>query len=162
MNRVAMQIRLSHIEEIKFVDNTQNYKCDLKKDNVHVGFSVQLSPDIEQNCTDILLGVHYDIKKEDRKTSILEYKINVTFEIEDMIEYILIEKNRISVKPELLTIMLSVSIGSLRGMLVMRTKNSDFENYPLPLVNVTELVSKIRHPSWYENTKPPFFKFRYQ
>ena len=86
MNRVAMQIRLSHIEEIKFVDNTQNYKCDLKKDNVHVGFSVQLSPDIEQNCTDILLGVHYDIKKEDRKTSILEYKINVTFEIEDMIE----------------------------------------------------------------------------
>ena len=48
MNRVAMQIRLSHIEEIKFVDNTQNYKCDLKKDNVHVGFSVQLSPDIEQ------------------------------------------------------------------------------------------------------------------
>ena len=79
-----------------------------------------------------------------------------------MIEYISIEKNRISVKPELLTIMLSVSIGSLRGMLVMRTKNSDFENYPLPLVNVTELVSKIRHPSWYENIIHPFFKFRYQ
>lgn len=39
--------------------------------------------------------------------------------------------------------MLSVSVGALRGMLALRTANTFLANFPLPLLDLTEIMDHM-------------------
>ena len=41
-----------------------------------------------------------------------------------------------------MTLMYSAAIGALRGMLALRVENTFLKDYPLPLINISELVSE--------------------
>lgn len=49
---------------------------------------------------------------------------------------------RTDLPPRLMTIMYGVAIGALRGMVSVRVSGTMLGGYPLPLVNISELVSR--------------------
>ena len=68
----------------------------------------------------------------------------------------------VSVAPELLSILVGVSIGTLRGMLVLKSADSFFGNYPLPIINITELIASLQTETVKQSSYFPFFRFRYE
>ena len=58
-------------------------------------------------------------------------------------DFVKLENSQVTVDTRLLALLLSISIGSMRGMLALRTQNTVFKNYPLPLINVSEILTSM-------------------
>ena len=52
-------------------------------------------------------------------------------------------RDRVGIPPSLMAMMLNVAIGALRGMIAQKTVGTPIEDRPLPLVNVSQLVSRL-------------------
>lgn len=71
------------------------------------------------------------------------YRIAVVYKIEKLKDFVKLENSQVTVDTRLLALLLSISIGSMRGMLALRTQNTVFKNYPLPLINVSEILTSM-------------------
>lgn len=156
MNRIAMQIRLARIEELLYDDKTS--LCETIHDTVFVKLLLNILPDISRNIMELIVGVEYHTSSE----VLLTYKIKSIFDIKEISDVVDIRGHDLFIAPELLGILTGVSIGSLRGMLVIRTLNSAFKNFPLPIINVTELMASLQADIVKPYSYYPLFKFKYE
>ena len=70
-------------------------------------------------------------------------------------------KGDIELPPRIMTIMYGAAIGALRGILAQKLENTQLRDYPLPLVNVSELVSRHIYGTPAPDRTVPFADFRY-
>lgn len=110
------------------------------KEPVFVKLLLNILPDIGRNIIELIVGVVYHTNSED----LLTYEIKSTFEVGEMEAVVCVRDYSVSVAPELLSILVGVSIGTLRGMLVLKSADSFFANYPLPIINITELIASLQ------------------
>lgn len=92
---------------------------------------------------------------------ILDYNIRVYFEIEPFDSLRTDDGKDIALPPSLMTLMYGVAIGALRGMLAQRLAGTMLEAYPLPLVNISELVSRHLYGNAPSQLTIPLEDFRY-
>ena len=156
MDRIAMQIRLVKIEELSY-KNVTRQDSDIREP-VLVKLLLNVLPDVSSNTIELNVGVIYHTHSRD----LLNYEIKSTFEIGEIDAILRVRDYSVSIAPELLSILVGISIGSLRGMLVLRTKGSIFENYPLPIINVTELIASLQTETITQSSYFPFFRFKYE
>lgn len=156
MDKIAMQIRLLKIEELSYRDKTKLGE-DLQEP-VFVKLLLNILPDISRSIIELIVGVVYHTNSED----LLTYEIKSTFEIREMETVVCIRDYSVSVAPELLSILVGVSIGTLRGMLVLKSTDSFFCNNPLPIINITELIASLQTETVKQSSYFPFFRFRYE
>ena len=119
---------------------------------------LNILPDIGRNIIELIVGVVYHTNSED----LLTYEINSTFEVGEMEAVVCVRDYSVSVAPELLSILVGVSIGTLRGMLVLKSADSFFANYQLPIINITELIASLQTETVKQSSYFPFFRFRYE
>ena len=64
------------------------------------------------------------------------------FRIDNMTRFVIIDKNnnRLNFKADLIPTFLNVAIGGLRGVLYEKTKGSVLSKYPLPLVDMRDVM----------------------
>ena len=153
MDKIAMQIRLVKIEELSYRDKTK--LGEALKEPVFVKLLLNILPDIGRNIIELIVGVVYHTNSED----LLTYEIKSTFEVGEMEAVVCVRDYSVSVAPELLV---GVSIGTLRGMLVLKSADSFFGNYPLPIINITELIASLQTETVKQSSYFPFFRFRYE
>lgn len=151
-----MQIRLKKIEELSYKNVTK--QNDDIQEPVLVKLLLNVLPDINKSIIELNVGVIYHTHSKD----LLSYEIKSTFEIGEIDAVVRVKDYSVSVAPELLGILVGVSIGSLRGMLILRTVGSVFENYPLPIINVTELIASLQTETMTQRSYFPFFRFKYE
>ena len=152
MDKIAMQIRLVKIEELSYRDKTK--LGEALKEPVFVKLLLNILPDIGRNIIELIVGVVYHTNSEDLLKS--------TFEVGEMEAVVCVRDYSVSVAPELLSILVGVSIGTLRGMLVLKSADSFFGNYPLPIINITELIASLQTETVKQSSYFPFFRFRYE
>jgi len=77
---------------------------------------------------------------------LLDFAVATEFEVDNFDRHFAhaLDRDRmVDLPPSVLTLMLGVSIGALRGMIAQRTKGTPLESSPLPLINITSLVSRL-------------------
>ncbi len=93
----------------------------------------------------LVLGVKYRRERGMIIRTLLHYHIEVTFEIDRPEEHIEVDGSSVAVTPRLMAVMYSIAVGAIRGMLAQRTAHTVLADYPLPVINVSDIVSRMMY-----------------
>lgn len=89
----------------------------------------------------LIMGTRYTCLRHMIKHRLLEYNIEVAFDISTP-DGTPFSATGADLHPRLMALMYSSAIGALRGMLALRVESTWLRHYPLPLVNISDLVSR--------------------
>lgn len=162
MEKLEFDIRISEIKEL--TSENKFHRWEIRRYNgypINVSMSASVLPDINRNLLTLTLGVRYVSSTASNEKELLRYNILVDFEIDKLEERIQITDKTVKVPSHLLTLIMSVGVGTLRGMLAQRTSGTVLDKYPLPLMNISEIVSAIIYSERSRNPVYPLFKFIY-
>ena len=161
MEKIALAFRLQRIRETDFHYDDKRLSTDfLQGHPIHVGLCIGLSPDLERDRLELNLGIHYHVFDDCIETELLHYGAAFLFDIERLPFYLELHREKIAVDPELLSLLLSIAVGSIRGMLALRTSHTLLNDYPLPVVNITTMMASLRGNPLENAVLPPLFGFR--
>ena len=105
---------------------------------MQVGFANKILPDIENNVISIVFGVQYLYENE----KVLDCIYKFSFEVIDLSRYVIIDGDNITIN-HLMPHFLNVIIGTMRGILVVRTAGTLFSKYPLPILDANALNDSL-------------------
>lgn len=132
---VTINARLSSVSEVSFMMSPGKLSDDTKQE-VRVGFSNQIIPDVEQDIFTLIFGVRYELAGE----PILECVYRFVFEVKNLAQFIVFGEDRGSITvSSIMPHFLSVAVGTMRGILVVKTAGTNIARYPLPMVNIDNL-----------------------
>jgi|GEM_PF-1723853 len=143
-----VKVKLLKIQETDyFIDSPllQSVANDTPRSNfdVEVGFSLPQNTD--NNIFEIrTIAFYYYISepshKEQQKHSsrkkALELGTSNLFEFDDVKEYFTFKEGGLEDNFNVLPILLNISIGALRGILVAKTAGTCLSNFPLPMISI--------------------------
>lgn len=98
----------------------------------------------------VRLGAHYTCLRAQIVRKMLDYVIEVSFDINEIGGRADITDGEMLIDPEVLSLMLSVGVGALRGMVALRTEGSVLEKHPVPVMRIRDLITRVsgsRHGS---------------
>ena len=128
---------------------------------VDVSLSVRAEPDLKDSMISLIVSVIYISTHNYLSEQMLRYTVKADFEIDRLDEHVSQFGADATISTRLMTLMLSVTIGSLRGMLALRTASTALRNYPLPIFNVSEIVSRLHYKTENPADSRPFTNFVY-
>lgn len=134
--------------------------ADLHPEEISVGLNVRFDK-AEEGRLAVAVTVDYSCIRAMIKRRLLSYTVEVQFEIPQMEHHINITDKGLEIPPRLTTLLLNASIGALRGMLALRTEGTFLSAYPLPLINVSALVSRLTYGSEPDDRAFPIANFVY-
>lgn len=143
-----LDIRISRISEVAGKCHLHRWEM-LRYGNLQDDIIVDLKARIEEdNASDSLvlrLEAFYSYMRSMVRRPLLDYAVEVVFEIPSVADYVGFTpaRDRVAIPPSLMAMMLNVAIGALRGMIAQKTVGTPLEERPLPLVNVSQLVSRL-------------------
>ncbi len=132
-----IEIHLIHIEEKSFkLDLSEDTNSACLKENLKINIGYSISPDITNNTIVLEVAAKYVCINN----TILDYTASLTFRLENMSSIIEISDNKIIEKATIIPTLLNVAIGTLRGMLAIKTVGTILKDYPIPLINVNSIL----------------------
>lgn len=151
VNEVNSKIRFNRWDILRY-----------KGEPINVNFQASIDPFINDNKLVLTLGVFYIGTVESRSITYLKYFISLEYDIPNILEHIEVNDYSILLPPYMLTIMMSVGIGTLRGMLVKCLSNTKLKSYPLPILNITEIIHSLHLSHIPHKSSSPLFHCFYE
>lgn len=110
---------------------------------VEVNLTTDFSRNESSHVVRLRLGVHYTTYRGQIMRKLLDYVIEADFElIHQPADFI--SGNRDVILPtDLVSLMLSIGIGAVRGMIALRTSRTFLRHYPLPVYDINSLIDDI-------------------
>lgn len=150
---------------ISKVDIISSYLHPLKKIGLksvepieNIQFSTEITTNFinEEGKLTIKLFIEYFYEEASKLNPLFGADVLFTYELQDYETAIKVEENRIAVPDGLLSILLAVSIGAMRGILISLTIKTDYEDLYYPIVSQEQLKSLISDLKQLkpENTNP--------
>lgn len=139
-----LDLRLIELRENKRL--TRIHRWEFMRFNgseVDVELSTDFNRDMAHRTITLRLGAHYSALRNQLRRRLLDYVIDVEFEIMRPDGLIVVEEDEITLTPNLLHLMFSIAMGALRGMIALRTANTFLAHFPLPVYNLYELIDHI-------------------
>lgn len=152
MRHSEMDIRIVKIAE-------QPGKCHINRwemmrygsapGDISVDLHARLDTDARADRLTLTLGAVYSYMRSMVKRPLLDYTVEAEFEIPALEEYVGFtpSRDKVDIPPAVMSLMLSVALGALRGMIAQKTVGTALEYRPLPLVNLSSLVSRLIYGS---------------
>lgn len=141
-NGKNIEIKLLNIKESHvFIDSEvlTSHDFNIEKTTIEIGFKSDI--EAEQNIFVLHLSVIYKISD----TKIVEIITANTFNVKALKKVInLEENNKFQDKSGLVPILLGIAIGTMRGILFSKTVGTKLSEYPLPLINPTDLCEHFK------------------
>ena len=139
-----LDIRLIGVSEVKRASAIHHWEMmRYEGGKVSVGLSASFNMCRESSIATVIVGVHYTTLRSQVIRKLMDYTVKARFEVSDLQGLVDIEYGDILIPAGLLHLMLSVSIGALRGRLALRTANTFLSHYPLPLMDLTEVMNHM-------------------
>lgn len=162
MKDTELNIRVAKVREVP--GQTAINRWELMRYNGS-GITVSLESKFHarpaRHCVSLTVGTRYYYLRDQMRHNLLDYNIEVFFDISPYYSLSGDTPGEIEVPPRLMALMYGVAIGALRGMLAQRTENTLLRDYPLPLVNISELVSRHIYGTPAPEHTVPLVDFRY-
>lgn len=148
VRKAEMDISIERISEV--AADCRLYRWELMRyGNAPVNVAVSVKANIDEDMAfeqiTLRLGVTYTYMRSMVKRPLLQHTVDAVFSIPSMAEYVDFTPghDRIAIPPSVMSMMLGVAIGALRGMIAKVTAGTPLENRPLPLINISGLVSRL-------------------
>jgi len=139
-------IKILEINEISF-----NYKpfpipvedIEFGK-NLIYGLGINLNFDFENEILKLKLLLNYTINEIN--DSVLKLESEIVFHIKNLNKAIVPNEkdNKVNINDDLFSTLLGVIIGSTRGILSTKTRGTAFSAFPLPIINVKDVLKQIK------------------
>lgn len=130
-------------------------------DGIAVSLKSRFIPHADKKQISLVIGTRYTCLRNMLRRHILRYNIEVIFDIDPYPDDCDDTSGRIKPPAALMTIMYGSAIGALRGMLALRLADTFLRDYPLPLINVSALVSEQLYGTPASEKNIPFTGFIY-
>lgn len=135
----SIQMRLRSVNEIFFSMTSGKLGSEDRGSELQIGFKNDLFPNVEQNTFTIHFGVQYSLNGD----VILESVYGFEFEVKNLSEFVSTdEQGKITVEG-VLPHMVSVALGTMRGVLAVRTVGTDINKYPIPIMDPIQLCDNL-------------------
>lgn len=132
-----IQIRLIQVEEKSFkYDLSEVLLTTFDENNLKINIGYKLLPDLNAN----IIAVEITAKYLYSDSELIEYTSSLTFKSPDLSDIIEITDNKIIEKTVIIPTLLSIAIGTLRGMLAIKTTGTILKDFPLPLIDPNSLL----------------------
>lgn len=134
-----IEMRLHSINEVSFSMKSGLTGNEDRGDELQLGFMNRLNPEIEKDMFSMDFGIQYTLNGQ----VLLECIYQFVFDIKSLSEYVIInESGKIHVK-DIMPHMVSVAVGTMRGILVVKTAGTDLSKYPIPMIDPIELCKNF-------------------
>lgn len=138
-NNKEIQMRLVAVDEVRFMMSPDKLGDKPNPDNIQIGFFNHVETDIEKNILYLIFGIRYVIKED----VIMECVYKFSFDVLDLSQYVSHADDKSITIKYLIPHCLNVAVGTMRGILVVKTAGSVLSSLPLPMINVEELYNNL-------------------
>lgn len=141
-NNVNIQLRLASVSEVSFMMSPGKVGDNISPDSMKIGFSTQIQPDIDHDLFVLIFGTRYELENE----VVLESLYKFEFEVKKLKQFIIFNDNQSITVNNIMPHFLSVAVGTMRGILVVKTAGTNLSKYPLPMIDVNQLNANLSTP----------------
>lgn len=138
-DNINIQMRLVSVGEVSFMMSPGKVGDDVSPDSMKIGFSTQIQPNVQNDIFVLLFGTRYELNGE----VVLESIYKFVFEVKNLAQFVVFNDNQSITVNHIMPHFLSVAVGTMRGILVVKTAGTNFSNYPLPMIDVNQLNSNL-------------------
>lgn len=141
-------LRVARIDEIPSQSTVHRWSI-LRFKGEPVGVTISTDFRLDPSAPDILrlrLTAHYHTVRNQIIRPLLDYAIEVTFEVDGLPGLVSEGDGELLLATGLASITLSVAIGAIRGMIALGVRNTFLSHYPLPIFRVSDIISTIAGP----------------
>lgn len=133
-------MRLLSVVETRFIiDDSRFQENNPDPEDMKICFSYNLNPDPENDKILLTFGVRYNIADD---VTVLESVSAFSFEVIDLKNFIEKDDSGNMHVSSIVPHLINVAVGTMRGILLIKTSGTKLAGYPLPLVNVEELLAR--------------------
>ncbi len=132
-------MRIVSIREVSFMMSSGKMPDDVTSESIQLGFSNQIQLDIENDKIALIFGVRYELKGE----VILDCTYRFEFEVKSLAKFVTINEDNSATISSIMPHLISVTTGTMRGILVMKTAGTNFSKYPLPMIDPEQLTVNL-------------------
>lgn len=136
---INIQMRLVSVGEVSFMMSPGKVGDDVSPDSMKIGFSTQIQPNVQNDIFVLLFGTRYELNGE----VVLESIYKFVFEVKNLAQFVVFNDNQSITVNHIMPHFLSVAVGTMRGILVVKTAGTNFSNYPLPMIDVNQLNANL-------------------
>lgn len=133
-----IQMKLLSVDEISFMMSPGQIKDEAKEDSFRVGFSSLVQPDSEKDRLALTFGTKYEADGE----TVLQCTYRFEFEIKGLSDFIVSKGDTVTIK-RVMPHVLNVAVGTMRGILVVKTAGTRLSDFPLPIVDTVQLCKDL-------------------
>jgi hypothetical protein len=136
------QVKLLRVKELSFsctdISNDLDNETIEKNLQIEIGFNFNINKKEKEFCIETL--VQYVIENKEA----LKYENQTIFKVLNINEVAKTVGDKIKIKDEFLLSLLSIVIGTTRGMMIKNTMGKKINEFPLPIINPGELLDNIK------------------
>lgn len=137
-----VEFKLSRVKEISFsctdLVNDLTYKVIEKDLKIEIGFNFLIRKKENEFVINTLILYLFKTKE------VLKYENQTFFNVKNIDQVITSEKDKINIKDEFLLSLLSVVIGTTRGMMIKNTMGKKINEFPLPILNPKDVLDNLK------------------
>jgi len=138
-----IQMKLLSVGEVRFMMSPEMIKDNNNPEAIQIGFSNKVEPNLAEGQISIVFGVRYVFGED----VILDSIYRFTFAVIDIDHFVTINNDGSITIKHLMPHFLSVAVGTMRGILVVKTAGSALSQYPLPMIDVNQLNTNLSIPA---------------
>ena len=138
-DNVNIQMRLASVSEVSFMMSPGKIGDNVNPEAIQIGFSTQIHPDIENNIFCLVFGTRYELEGDVVLDSLYKFE----FEVKNLSQFIVFNDNQSITVNHIMPHFLSVAVGTMRGILVVKTAGTNFSKYPLPMIDANLLNANL-------------------
>lgn len=132
-------MRLASVSEVSFMMSPGKVADNVNPEAIKIGFSVRIQPDVEKDILTLFFGTRYELEGE----VVLESVYRFEFEVKNIRQFIVFNDNQSITVNHIMPHFLSVAVGTMRGILVVKTAGTNLSKYPLPVVDINQLNADL-------------------
>lgn len=139
---VNVQMGLTSVDEVSFMMLPGKVTENVRPGNIKLGFFNQIQPEVESDKIALIFGVRYEL--EDDK--ILECVYRFEFRVNGLDRFITTHDKEGITVTYIMPLLINVAIGTMRGILVVKTAGTNLSKYPLPIIDSVRLTQSLSNP----------------
>lgn len=135
-----IQVRLISVSESQFMLNVDEQLLDKaeKQGGPKIGFGHSVHVDMAKSLITLYFIVAYRVET----TTILESKCVFVFKISNIEDVVKAEKEKFQIKV-LMPHFINVAIGTMRGIVAVKTAGTPLAKYPIPLLDANKVLNSM-------------------
>ncbi len=132
-----VRIGLRAVKEVNYMFRPEKIADKIDPTKIQIGFTNNIHGlNVDQNFISVAFGAKYSYDGEELLQCIYAFDFNVM----DLKQYVQFGENKNVTINVIMPYLLDVAMGTLRGIIVAKTYGTPLYNYPLPIINIEQLI----------------------